>query len=304
VAAADFFEVSWGNVRLFCSTISTDNSRTQVVHELAAGDEHPVSDRGAAPRRTKCALLFDDFPGESDTPLDRFLKFKAQVDDGAEEVFTHPIDGGYFAKVSEFTYDIDEDSNITNAMAEFIANQPIVATLQPGRGTIPSAGIDAVAARADELNAELESVDFDADMEAAGLEPTFVSAAALLPEAWSENPDITAREILVDVAAVSNQLSTLASLLEDDLELFAAYRATIMFGAAFRDSAISATSETPHVFILKLGSPTSLLALVARTYGGAEAEERERQVRSLNDIRTPGGLLEAGTELVMPAKAA
>lgn len=298
----EFYEVSWGAVLLWCSTITTENTRTLVVHELASGDDHPVSDRGAAPRKTVCSLLFDDFPGEPDSPLDRFLKFKAQVDSGEELLFTHPIDGGYYAKVGEFTYDIDEDGNITNASAEFVANQPIAAMLQPGSGSAPSSGIDAVAARADELNAELESVDIDSEISLAGIDRDFISDGAALPDAWAANPDVTARDILVDVSRVSDQLSTLTSILEDDLALFAAYKGCILYGAAFRAAAIAATSETASTFSIKLGAPTSVLALVTRVYGGAEAEERERQVRSLNDVRTPGGLLSAGTELLMPQK--
>lgn len=298
--ARDLYEITWGSIRLFCAKVETDNSRTLVVHELAQGDEHPVSDRGAAPRTTRCDLLFDDFPGEPGTPLDRFLKFKAMVDDGVEDVFIHPIDGAYSAKVGDFHYSIDDDTNFVEVTCEFRANDVIAATLRSGLGVVPSIGVDAVAARADELNAALESVDLSPELLDVDLPADLITAAAALPDAWIEG-ELPTRDILVDVARVTDQLATLTSLLEDDLALFPAWKAAMLFGAAFRVAAQAATSETASVFVMRVGTPTSVLALVVRVYGGTEADERERQVRSLNDIRTPSGLLEAGTELVMPA---
>lgn len=301
MAAEDFFEISWGSVRLFCSEVQGDGSRDLVIHDLSEGGEHPISDRGPGQRPTRCMLLFDEFPGEAQTSLDRFLAFKRQVDSDEAHLFTHPVDGPYFAKVGEFTYTIDEDSNITGATAVFYADAPITAALAPGLGSVPSLGLDAVAARADELNTLLEdSPEVTADLEALGIDPTFITDAAALPEAWLDAETVPTREILVDVARVQDQIDTLLSLLETDLALYEVYRAAILFGAAFRAAAIAATSETPSVFTYRIGTPTSVLALVTRVYGGEDAEDRERQVRSLNDIRTPGGLLAAGTELVMP----
>lgn len=287
------YEISWGAVRLWAARVSTDNSRTQVVHELATGDEHPVSDRGLAPRTTTCELLFDDFPGESRSPLERFLLFKRQVDDGAEEVFTHPIDGGYFAKVSEFTYDLDDDGNIVNASATFIANQPIAATLQPGLApTSPAAGLDAVAARADALNAELESVF---------IETTFPDRAQEVVAAWSGAEGVPTRDVIVQTADLSTELAELTETLEADLSLWEAYKAAILLGDAIRAAAIAATRSSPRLFFVRIVAPISLLAFATATYGGAEAEERAQQIRDLNDLRTPGGMIEAGTELVIPA---
>jgi hypothetical protein len=298
--ARDYYQTSFGSIRLWCSEIETDNSRTIVVHELAQGDDHPLSDRGLAPRTTKVSLLFDDFPDEPDSALDRFLRFKKTVDDGIEDMFIHPIDGAYAAKVGAFTYKIDEDGNITDVSCEFRPNQVVAAILQPGAGRAGIIGIDSVQARADELNALLESVDISSELGDVDLPEDFVSAAALLPDVWAADDAITTRQILVDVARVSDQIATLLTLLEDDLALFETYKATIMFGAAFSAAAQAATSETSAVFVLRVVIPTSVLGLVVRVYGGTDAELRERQVRSLNDLRTFGGMLQSGTDMVMP----
>lgn len=291
--ADELYDISWGSVRLWCSSISTVNSRTQVIHALATGDDHPVQDRGAAPRVTRCSLLFDEMPGEARSALARFLEFKAQVDSGEEHVFVHPVDGGYFAKVGEFTYDIDEDENIVNVSCEFIPNQVIAAVLQPGLGTLPGAGFDAV---------EASAADLLADLEDSNIVSTVPQDAIDAIAGWQEE-GITTRDILVSVAELSDSLASLIEdqELEGDLALFDCYRSAIMLGEAIRAAAVGATSETSSIFFLKIATPQSVLALVVRIYGGAEAEDRERQVRALNDIRTPGGLLDSGTELAMPS---
>lgn len=294
--ATELYTITWGRVRLWCSRVSTDNSRTVVVHELATGDDHPTSDRGRAARVVTCEILFDDMPGEQLGPLDRFLAFKSQVDSGAEELFTHPVDGPYFAKVRECRYDVDEDSNITGATVEFVASSPVTAVLKPGLAASPSAGVDLVRARADELLDDL------AALETPALETDLPTRAAETVAAWTEDPDaIPTRDVIVQLSQLSSELADLVAVLEGDLALWDAYKGAILLGEAIRSAAIAATSSAAaRVFFVRIVVPTSVLALVASTYGGAEAELRERQVRDLNDLRTPGGLIAAGTELVMP----
>lgn len=290
----ELYDTTWGPIRMWCSSISFTGGRSQIVHELATGDDHPVEDRGRAPRRFRCELLFDDMPGESTSAIDRLRTFELAVERGAEELFQHPVGARAFVKVSTWEYEIDEDSNVASATVEFLASQPIEAVHPAGIGTSPISGVDMVAARADELDAALESVDIDSTV------PTEMVAAQA---SWVDTDTVPTRDILVQLASFSDQLATLVSQLEDDIAYFEAYRAAIMLGEAFRNAALAATSETSSIFVLKIATPISLLALVTRIYGGAESEDRERQVRSLNDVRTPGGLLEAGAELVMPSRS-
>lgn len=293
--AEDLYQTTWGRIRLWCSSISTNNSRRQVVHELATGDVHPVQDRGLEARRCTLSLLFDEMPTESASAKERFLAFKAQVDRGDEEIFTHPIDGAYLAKVGECDYEIDEDTNIVSARVEFIATAEIEAVSPAGSGTSSAAGGDAVAARADELNAALESVDISS---------TVTTDAVAAQEVWATAETVPTRQIIADTAAMSDRLASLIDTegMEDDLALWPAFRAVIMLGDAFRSSALSATSDTPNVFFMRIGATVSLLALCVRIYRGAEAEDRARQVQDLNDLRTPGWI-PAGSELIMPAKS-
>lgn len=288
-----FFEVTWGRLKLWLSSISTDNSRSLVVHELSSGDVHPVQDRGERIRRSRCTLLFDDMTGESMPAFDRFVLFKAAVDSGAEAVFTHPIDGSYMAKVGEFNYDIDEHSIITNVSAEFVAVDEIQAVLIPASGSVSGlASEGSVTAMADALDTELEAVDLDTDITA---------DARTAADAWTD-PDVSPREVIASVAELSDRIADFITYedLEGDLALFDAYRAAVMLAASIRAAAVSATSETPNVFSIFVAKPVVLLALMAKMYGGARAEERARQVIALNDIRTPGWLTPG--QYLMPAK--
>src|SRR4051812_35097435 len=100
---------SWGKIRLFCSQVNTDGTRTQVVHELSSGDDHPVQNRGRRARRVRLKLQFDDFPG-APSPKEAAAIFESAVATGASAIFQHPLLGRYSASVGEFNSSIDEHS--------------------------------------------------------------------------------------------------------------------------------------------------------------------------------------------------
>lgn len=293
--AGEFFQAQWGRHKLWASRVTTDNGRRQVIQELSSGDEHPVQDRGLKPRRVTLELLFDDFPEESSTPTNRFRSLKADVDAGTRAIYTHPIDGGFLARVGSFDYDIDANSVITNARIEFIADEAIDAVQPAGAGATSISGEGAIEQAADDL---------DAALAAAGLDGTDLTATAKSNAAdWQDAEDLSTRQVIVDAAETAAGVGALIEEngLEFDLALFDVYRAAIMFADSVRVGAIAATSETPSVFVLRIVQPTSLLPLCARTYGGNEAEDRARQVTELNDIRTPGWL--APGEYLFPTKS-
>ncbi len=292
MAVGDFYDVTWGSVRLWCSAITTENGRTQVVHELAEGDDHPVQDRGLAPRRVSCSLLFVEMPAEQSPAIDRFLAFKAQVDGGETFLFTHPIDGGYYANVEGFSYTLDEDSNIADVSCTFIKSGAAEAPIAAGAGTASVAGEDAVAARAD---------DFAAELDAVGISSTIGEDAVAATVAWSDADTVPTRQVIVDVAELSNRLATMIEDegLETDIRLFGAYKASIFMGQSIRAAALAALADTPKLTAIRVAEPVSLLGLCRRVYGGAEAETRTRQVLALNDIRSPGWIAR-GTILTIP----
>lgn len=298
MAEADaLYQITWGRFTLWCSSVSTENSRSVVVHELADGDSHPLQDRGLGPIRTRCSLLFDYMKNETEAPLKRFRDFKrAAVDVGGTALFTHPIDGRYVARVGQFSYDLDDDGNVANCVAEFIKDDEITAVSPAGAGVAGVTGEGSISAAAESLDTALADID---------LETTITADAIAAQDAWFAGAEaVSTRQILVDAARLSNDVASLIADqgFEDDLAKYEAYHAAIMLGDAIRSAALAATSETSSVFVVRLVRPSSLLALCASLYGGDEAEDRERQVIALNDIRRPGWL-DVGIDYLFPTKS-
>lgn len=295
MAAQDLFECRWGSVRLWVARALTDRSRTVVTISPAKGSDHVHQDRGGVPVTATCELLFDDsLVGATTTPRERALAFDAQVQAADPLVFVHPLHGAYLARVTDWSYAIDDDSNIVEASATFIADTEAEPIRTAGAGTSISAGSNVVSAAADNLALALSAIDIESDAPA-------IATAAIA--SWEESESVPTREVLATAADVRAQLDALIidNALEDDLALWDAYLAAVELQAAFRGAALATTASTPAVFRLIVAAPTSPLALAARVYGGTEAEIREAQIRALNDMATVGGLIQAGTELTMPA---
>lgn len=284
-----YFPISWGTIKLWAARVSTDNGRRTTIHELTAGDRHPVDDRGLKPRIARYELQFDDVPGEAEEPLDRFLRLKVQVDEGARLIHTHPIDGSYLARVGEFTYDLDGEYQFPiNVQIEFVADDVIEPVTPAGAGANGIIGESSVEAAADNLAGKLS--DAELVWRTPDDEP-YTDVAKARASAWQDD-DSSTRQVVIDSADIANAVDEMIVDLglEVDLAKFDAYRAAILFVDAFRASAIAATSETPAVFVIRIERECALLPLCARTYGGIEAEDRARQIAELNDVASPGWL--------------
>lgn len=301
MAIEGYVQATWGRLTLWVARLDGNESRSLVVHDPSRGDEHAVDDHGAGPRPIRLSLLFDEMTGESETPIVRFQRLRAQVKAlstmSTPPIFQHPLGEVFPAKVGEFTYVIDEHSNVRDVVIEFYPAGDVQTVTPAGAGVAGSTGEGAVTQAADDL---------DAALEAAGMDATDVTAAARDAQtSWTSGETVPTRQVFVDTANLTEQLGVMIDELglEDDLELWDVYKATIMLSEAIRVAAIAATSEVPSVFVYKVVQPVALLALMARLYGGAEAEDRARQAEELNDIRTPGWL-EPGEELVLPTRFA
>lgn len=373
----DMFLCSWGDIQLFASDMQWEGGENQVVHDLAAGDLHPVQRRGSRIRKATVQLLFDDFSGAKETGIAAYRRFQASTKE--RRIFTHPMDGSFFAVIGEFVPKADANSVVT-ASCEFYPDAVVSPVSPAGAGTSNSSGESSVNASADVMAQKLSdqgvgfspasmrrldfSVSLDISVNAAfsvkvsatagfssnisatatatrskpkiSLEfpnvyaqalalaqvsdvtqtsgmasPSafaFAMAAAALDAdarasvaSWTDE-NVSIRSIAIDAARLSNSIATMIELggFERVLRLHPAFRAAILFGDSIRNAVVAATSETPSVFVIRLGRATSLLALAARTYGGADAQTRARQIAGMNDIRTPGWV-DPGSYL-MPAR--
>lgn len=154
------FECTWGDIRLFVESMEWEAGETQVIHDLAAGDIHPVQPRGSHLRKATLKLMFDDFDGE--TGFEAFRRFEASTKE--RRIFTHPMDGSYFARIGDFKPQIDSSSVIT-ASCEFIPDGTVQPVSPAGAGTTGTSGESSVAAAADAMGSALadQGVGFQPD---------------------------------------------------------------------------------------------------------------------------------------------
>jgi hypothetical protein len=285
----DLYESSFGDLRIFASRISTSSGRSQVVHELAAGDEYVVDDRGRARIVARCSVLFDFMVGDELSPLERLRALKALVDD-KPRFFRHPVEGTFLARVGPFDYELEEGGTIT-ADVEFSAVSEVEAVSPAGAGGIPSSGEGAVSAAAEALAIELEEV---------GIESTLPADAIAAVDGWASSDDLNPRDVLAQTGSLTSSLGELAEDLETGLATWSALKATILLAEAVRSAAEAQTAETAQTFVLRLGSAVAARALIADVYGGENFDRFYDAFLRLNDVANPS-TLDAGTELQMPA---
>jgi hypothetical protein len=386
----ELYLCSWGDIRLWCSKIEWDDGETQVVHNLSAGNSHPVQPRGSQLKQATATLLFDDFAGTSESGVDAYRRFAATTTE--RRVFSHPVKGSYFARIGNLKPELDEHSVII-ATCEIIPDEQVNPVSPAGAGTTGITGESSVAAASAQVAAKLNGVglgfppaklkNFDfrksvdlnigvafstslsvtagasANVSASGSASASASASASLVASasatasafafasvyasalavarstavvqasgmatanafafayaaaaldadarvsvasWNHDENVPNRKVMIDASRLSESIVTMIEQggFEDDLQLFPAYQAAIMLGDAIRTAAISATSDTPTAFAVRIRARTSLVSLCAHIYGGAAAQQRSRQVMQLNDVRTPGWL-DPG-DYLMPAR--
>lgn len=290
---AEFFECFWGGVRLWLARISTDNGRSLVVQEATRGDVPWVDDRGRAPHRVTCSLLFDQMIRETTSPKERFLRFKALAEQGKPQVFTHPLEGSFLARLGRFDHVVDQDG-VISAEVEFIAVEE-TRTIEPlDLGGAAAAGEEAVAAAADAADAALAAADLESDL------PGDAKAASA---GWLGGAEVDARQVFVDVGSLSERIGAeIADLqLETDLALWSVFKAYVLLDEAIRAAGGAAIGEGT-IFTIRLAAQSSLRPLLATMYPADEVDERMRQALALNVVANPTRL-EPGTELRLPQPA-
>lgn len=281
----DFYESSFGGLRLFLSRLSTDKSRTTVVHEQSTGDDYTVQDRGRAPLKVRASVAFDWMRDDELAPIDRLRALSAAVDE-KPRMLSHPIEGSFLARVGPFNYDIDP-SGIITAEVEFIAVGEVQSVAPAGAGGIPASGEGAIAAASAGMTTELADI---------GLASTVPAAAAAAVDAWAASEDLNPRDVIAQTGSLTSQLGTQADLLDDDIEMWSAFKSTVLLAEAVRTAAEAATSESLQTFVVRIGAPIALRAYIASIYPADEAQFYFDRAMAINDIATPAWL-EPGTEL-------
>lgn len=286
---ANLVETKFGGLRLFVTRIATARPRTQVRHGLSDGDDHVVQDRGRGLFVARCSVIFAHMRDDELEPLERLQRLLALVDD-KPRLFSHPLEGDFLARVGPFEYTF-EATGTYSAEIEFVAVSEMQQVTPAGAGGIPASGEGAVAAAAESLGAELAGL---------GIESSVVGDATTMVDGWASNADLNPRDVYAQTGSLTSSLAGLAGELELDLGMWPAYKAAIVLNEAIRAAAEAVTADVARTFLVRIGEPIALNALLATIYGADEVDLRRGQVLKLNDIANPAWL-EPGTDLLLPA---
>lgn len=290
--ADDLYESKFGGLRIFIARITTDRGRTQVRHELSEGDDHVVEDKGRNLFTARCSVVFAHMRDDSLAPIERLRRLLSMVDD-KPRLFSHPMEGDYLARVGPFEYTL-ESNGVYTAEIELAAVSEVEPLSAAGAGAIPASGSGAASDAAAAVNAELLAVELASDV------PNQVAATV---DAWASNADLNPREVYAQTGSLSSSLAELAAVLEADLALFSAYKAVVILQEALRAAAETFTTDVARTFVVRVGTPIALNALLATIYGADEVDVRRSQALKLNDIANPAWL-EPGLDLLLPAARA
>jgi prophage DNA circulation protein len=286
---------SYGGVEFYVASMSGKAGRDIVVKSPSRGDAHVLQDRGLRHRTLQCELMFVDEPGRA-TKLDRFLEFQRLANDGTPQIFRHPIDGSFRARVTDFDYNIRADDHGISASCTFLADDEPATVVSSGIGTAPLAGVEEVAATVAVLDESLAAENLSSATPQNTLDKV---------TAWTQAETTDTRAVYLEASSLSNQISDEINRLElvTNLDRWPLYREFINLNFQVRRAAEAATTEADDVFEIVVSSAQPLRALCARLYGAEEAEDKTRQATQINRLRTPG-LVPAGTRLMMPREGA
>lgn len=286
------FPASFGGVSMLLSSMSGRGGRDVVVQSPSRGDAHFLQDRGRRHRELDCELLFVDEPGKA-PPDERFREFKQLVDKGGAEILSHPLEGSYRARASNFEYEVDSDTLEIRASCTFLADGEPQAVFRSGAGAAPSAGVE-------EVGATVAATD--EALTAEGLASTVTGDCLSTVTAWSQAENPSSRAIYLEAGSLAERLDAEIKAFElaTDLSRAPLYRQYITLRYQITRAAEAVTSEEDRVFDLVVTEAIPALLLCSQVYGAAEAEDRARQVANLNRLRTPGRI-SPGTSLKMPA---
>lgn len=292
-----FFDGSYGDVDLYISSLSSTGGRDLAIQSPSRGDRHLVQDRGLSTRRSRLELLFVSMPGERANYFERFQRFAAFANGEAAQIFQHPIDGSYLAKVESFSYEVDAESESIRASASFIALENTEFVFAAGNGADGSAGVESVTVAALTAN--------DAITAAGLIDPFSTTVAAETADAvtaWSVSDRLDPAQVLLEVNTLSRKIDSAiaATNYATSYEKWDAFKALTGLRFQLGRAAEVFTANTARVFDLFVDGPQPLLAICAQVYGAAQAEQMAGEVARGNRIRTPG-LVPAGTTLKMPA---
>ena len=300
------FEATFDGIRIDVLSSQVSHGRAVVPHRFPKRDGADLEDMGREPFVCTMEFLFIDnrdalaaaknrglTGGGADTGnwQDRFTEFDAIVGEDTPRVLIHPYVGAVNCRISNFSHSADGETQPSiRASATFTEEISLPPVFAAGGGAQTRASSQEV--RASQVGADnaLEDVGLSSDL------PQEATAEA---EAWEADPELSAREVQLQMATKNNELSAELDALgvAFDLDMHPIMRSYTELQYNLRRSADAFTATTTRIVIITVTEPTPLRVIAARFYGAEQAERRFGELLDLNpEIRDPS-LVPSGTTL-------
>jgi len=294
MASGFTYTAEYDGIQLDVISTSTSHGRTLVPHRFPKRDGAQLEDMGREPLVASLEFVFVDnrfvAAGGGDY-LDRFEAFELVVEDGTSRLLIHPYLGSINARVSDFSHRGNADGSpaiwCSATFTEELGLDPVFDPEDLGQTRV---GAQAVRATALQAEAELEAI---------GADTTNVLSAITTAENWETDPELSARQVQLEMATLNNRLSSELDSLNaaTDLTRHPVMKQYTSLQYALQKAAQSFTTTTTRLVKINVTEPLPLRVIASRFYGAAEAERRFDELRELNPaIRNPS-IVPAGTEL-------
>jgi len=308
------FDASFGGIRIDVLSTNIRHGRKKATHTFAKRDGATLEDSGREPFVCDVEFLFVDRKAQEGedagvgTYLERFQAFDELVAADVTRRFVHPYVGAKLCGISNFTHSASgEGQPAISCSATFTEESSFVPTVdQGGAGVQTLVGAHEVADRALLAAQALQSpiaglTDAELDRAAGKLAGTRV-----VVDNWDLDPEMTARQVHLQMASVNNALSAELEALETatDIDRYPIMKQFTLLQYQVRRAAEAFTSETPRIVTITTTEPLPLRVIASRFYGAREASTRFDQMLELNpEIRNPA-LIGRGVELKAYARNA
>lgn len=287
------FIVSYAGIELDVLDVRDDVGRELSEFSYLNRDGANVDDQGGQARRTFWTIVFAPF--REPDHLARFAAFMTVVQDGDPHTLVHPLTGSLEVRPGQVTFEAvatDRDYIVVNA--EFVEYLPDPAVFEINDASPVPAGVAAVRNQVTVVDLELEEVN---------LTTTVTTDATELVDGWESTPDLSAREIDLQMNAVANKIADEIDRLElaTDVSRQPVLSGLLQLRRVLRAAADAFIAQAPRLIkhLVRVSAP--LLSIVLDIYGdGQSAELRAEQIIELNDIRDPAYIL-ADTVLIARA---
>lgn len=294
-----WFTALFGGIPILISEIETKSGRDIAVQSPSRGDQHTLQDRGRKLLDSHVTVLFIDQPG-LDPYLDRFDAFRAAALSGGAAVFSHPILGSYRARISDFDFKASADAGQVDVSCTILGEDEPQLVFPINAGVSSGAGLEAVTVAAGATDTALAALT-------PPLTTPITATAIAAATTWDQTePELLdSQTVFSAYATLLSNINTAVEVLEltTDLSRWSAYRAFIGLAFELKRAAQAVTSDAANLITVFVPTPIPMLALCARIYGAALAQDRADACTKLNRVRTPGRI-PAGTTLKMPADGA